>query len=195
MAQAISQFVKHANIDPPSRTSAFLSSHMSNSLNRDVFLCQSDIFRRARCDAVHLHQPRNTRSISAESYTDRQASAKIHCLYGVPVNSISRPREMLTHPYACSVVYDLRNFTQGTKWGPYRDDGRATVDWEKLEAIMGRCFWERMNDFDLLVWDQDCNICSHYSFSYPKSQPQNVLRGYFSSIRYVIDFIQDTWPL
>jgi len=138
MAQEITKFVKLANRHPPSRTSAFLTGHFSISSNREAFLCQSNIFRRARRDAVHLHHPRSTRCNSAESYNDRQASAKIHCLYGVPVNCISSPREVLTHPYACSVVYDLRNFTQGTKWGPFHDNGKANVDWEKLEAIMSR---------------------------------------------------------
>lgn len=34
------------------------------------------------------------------------------------------------------MVYDLRNYTEETLWGPYMGDGLATVDWEKLEAVM-----------------------------------------------------------
>lgn len=76
----------------------------------------------------------------------RQASAKLHVLCGIPVrknimNTSTRPidpaREVReARPFACSVVYDLRNYTGGNLWGPYMDDGRATVDWERIEAIM-----------------------------------------------------------
>ena len=34
------------------------------------------------------------------------------------------------------MVYDLRNYTEATLWGPYMGDGQATADWEKLEAVM-----------------------------------------------------------
>lgn len=40
------------------------------------------------------------------------------------------------YPFACSKVYDLRQYTDGTKWGPFMNDGSARVDWEKLEAIL-----------------------------------------------------------
>lgn len=39
-------------------------------------------------------------------------------------------------PYACSKVYDLRQYTQNTKWGPFMDDTTDRVDWEKVEAIL-----------------------------------------------------------
>ena len=34
------------------------------------------------------------------------------------------------------MVYDLRNYTEETLWGPYLPDGNAGVDWEKIEAVM-----------------------------------------------------------
>lgn len=34
------------------------------------------------------------------------------------------------------MVYDLRNYSDNTKWGPYLPDGQASVDWEKIEAVM-----------------------------------------------------------
>lgn len=87
-------------------------------------------------------------SQSPQSY-DKQLSAKLHCLYGVPIGTVrktcdsSPPRYPLRndtadiHPYARSRVYDLRQHTEdGTFWGPFLDDGLQTVDWEKLEAIM-----------------------------------------------------------
>ena len=77
----------------------------------------------------------------------RQISAKLHCLYGVPVtyarndkgkNSGYSLRSDTTaiHPFARSLVYDLRKRTEENFWGPFMDDGSQEVDWEKLEAIM-----------------------------------------------------------
>jgi hypothetical protein len=51
-------------------------------------------------------------------------------------------------------VYDLRRYNESNMWGPFLDDGRASVDWERIEAIMvgvfvfllfGRgSFWEKV---------------------------------------------------
>lgn len=48
----------------------------------------------------------------------------------------SKTHQVPTNIYARSLVYDLRQYTDGTMWGPFKDDGKATVDWEKAEAIM-----------------------------------------------------------
>jgi hypothetical protein len=77
----------------------------------------------------------------------QQICAKLHCLYGVPVryiqkNSTTNSRYNLRynnlpiHPYVRSRVYDLRQHTDATFWGPFIDDGSLEVDWEKLESIM-----------------------------------------------------------
>jgi hypothetical protein len=63
----------------------------------------------------------------------------MHCLYGVMVKrrkykEKKKPSKEL-HAYGCSVVYDLRNYTANNHWGPYQDK-LATVDWERMEAIM-----------------------------------------------------------
>ena len=74
-------------------------------------------------------------------------SAKLHCLYGVPfmhysyVSSPTQGHQFLSwptelHPYARSRVYDLRQHTADTFWGPFRDDGSQDVDWHKIEALM-----------------------------------------------------------
>lgn len=34
------------------------------------------------------------------------------------------------------MVYDLRNYKDETLWGPYLPDLKASVDWEKVEAVM-----------------------------------------------------------
>lgn len=85
--------------------------------------------------------------VPTRTFQERQLSAKLHCLYGVCIDTIRREgiatsRYSLRsgsapiHPYARSRVYDLRQHTDGTMWGPFLDDGLATVDWEKMEAIM-----------------------------------------------------------
>lgn len=48
----------------------------------------------------------------------------------------SRSRFSLPYPYACSTVYDLRNYKHGNFWGPFLEDGSADVDWERIEAVM-----------------------------------------------------------
>ena len=85
--------------------------------------------------------------VPTRTFQERQLSAKLHCLYGVCIDTVRRERVATSryslrsgsapiHPYARSRVYDLRQHTDGTMWGPFLDDGLATVDWEKMEAIM-----------------------------------------------------------
>jgi hypothetical protein len=112
-------------------TNTFDASSRDGKLNRERYLCRSQTYSRAR-------RPNWTGS-SYDRFTSksfRQSSAKLHCYYGVPIISPSRSRFQDSYPYACSVVYDLRNYTDGTMWGPFMDDGKATVDWEKVEAVM-----------------------------------------------------------
>ena len=98
---------------------------------------------------AELDDAKPTNSSQRPQSYDKQLSAKLHCLYGVPIGTVrkscesSPPRYPLRsdtadiHPYARSRVYDLRQHTEnGTFWGPFLDDGLQTVDWEKLEAIM-----------------------------------------------------------
>ncbi|KAG8525607.1 uncharacterized protein KY384_009251 [Bacidia gigantensis] len=77
----------------------------------------------------------------------RQISAKLHCLYGVPIQEVHRDttssqRYSLRsdtgpiHSYARSRAYDLRQHTEATHWGPFFNDNTQEVDWEKVEAIM-----------------------------------------------------------
>ena len=98
---------------------------------------------------AETHVTSLTRPAQRSQSCDRQLSAKLHCLYGVPVATVHKTRESSPpryslrndtaeiHPYARSRVYDLRQHTEdGTFWGPFLDDGLQSVDWEKLEAIM-----------------------------------------------------------
>ncbi|GAB7346909.1 hypothetical protein MBLNU459_g1981t2 [Dothideomycetes sp. NU459] len=144
----------------------FLATHFESQANIDAFLAASSLFTHAG----------TSNQIPAATKAQRQLSAKLHCLYGVPIDSprsssyledeinMTRPRssfhilfptqstpasvfpngpvtrskthQVPTNIYARSLVYDLRQYTDGTLWGPFQDDGQATVDWEKVEAIM-----------------------------------------------------------
>ncbi|KAF4342215.1 hypothetical protein FBEOM_3857 [Fusarium beomiforme] len=119
----------------PSRNVALLQSLFSRDDTAEAFLQGSSLFSRLR------RQPTRD-SISAPTSCDdgcrtlQQKSAHLHCLYSRPILNVGRLRSMKTYPYACSKVYDLRQFTQNTGWGPFKDDGTFTVDWEKVEAIL-----------------------------------------------------------
>lgn len=131
----IHHFTKTASRTFPSRTFDTITPHFlkdparENNTNQEAFLCQSTIFERARKDPEPA--PETTKTLAI-----RQASAKLHCLYGVPIMLGHRTRYRPLYPFACSVVYDMRNYTNENFWGPFRDDSKATVDWERMEAVM-----------------------------------------------------------
>jgi hypothetical protein len=90
---------------------------------------------------------------------ERQLSAKLHCLYGVPIETFRHAlRNSRSYPSACSKVYDLRNYTESTMWGPFMGDGSHAIDWEMVEAIMVilahnlRMFSVRTNGICRAVW-------------------------------------------
>ncbi|KAL2277035.1 hypothetical protein FJTKL_00328 [Diaporthe vaccinii] len=103
-----------------------------------AFLCRSFLFQRARSPVKKFISPKQPPT------EERQMSAKLHCLYGAPVLNFSRLRSSRTHPFAISKVYDIREYTARTRWGPFigsetNEDGQLPgdrVDWEKVEAIM-----------------------------------------------------------
>jgi hypothetical protein len=63
-------------------------------------------------------------------------SAKLHSLYGVALLNYGRTRSSRMYPFACSKIYDLRQYTEYTRWGPFMNDETGRVDWEKVEAIL-----------------------------------------------------------
>ena len=120
-----------------------LSDYFADTNNIDVLLCASSLFGRTESE---LQKPAETPEL-------QQLSAKLHCMFGVPADQVPRPqtfdqslspssctrartRPQMLHTFARSRVYDLRQYTDHTLWGPFMDDGRQSVDWEKVEAIM-----------------------------------------------------------
>jgi hypothetical protein len=99
--------------------------------NIEAFLCQSTTFARSRIRTVE-----EGAGSTAVDFESRQASAKLHVHYGTPIFCPRRTKYSQAYSYAISMVYDLRNYTEETLWGPYLADGQASVDWEKMEAVM-----------------------------------------------------------
>jgi hypothetical protein len=110
-----------------SKNVALLTKLFNDRTNQEAFFCQSTLWSRAR---VGAGAPPTT------SFGDRQASAHLHCLYGVPIVLPRRTVFSSSYPYACSIVYDLRNYTEDNLWGPFQEDCNASVDWERIEAVM-----------------------------------------------------------
>ncbi|THW10526.1 hypothetical protein D6D25_07586 [Aureobasidium pullulans] len=136
------------------KNTRFLADLFKSQNNIDAFLASSSLFESA---GNLTQQPATTSEL-------RQLAAKLHCLYGVPIdcqippmlvhedsddNSPSPSYSVLWHPdsaaesvqiptnnYARAVVYDLRRYTEESFWGPFKSDGSQNVDWEKVEAIM-----------------------------------------------------------
>jgi hypothetical protein len=110
-----------------SRNTKLLADRFEQA-DTDALLCQSNLFARIKGETRLRSQA-----------TDSQLSAKLHCLYGVPIRSGElgdEGKRGATYPYAISKVYDLRSYTTGTLWGPFSNDGRRLVDWEMMEAVM-----------------------------------------------------------
>lgn len=110
-----------------SRNASLLGEFFADEHNRAAFLSRSFIFERARGE---------TKNFSSPPKAEHQMSAKLHCLYGMPLLKHGRTRSSRMYPFACSKVYDLREYTENTRWGPFMNDGSLRVDWEKVEAIL-----------------------------------------------------------
>ena len=120
-----------------SRNADILTDIFNVESNQDAFLCRSFIYERARAE----FHARDIRYWHGPPKPEHQKSAHLHCLYAVPLlfaypSARRRTRHNLMHPFACSKVYDLRQYTEQSKWGPFMNDGSMNVDWEKVEAIL-----------------------------------------------------------
>ena len=129
-----------------SQNVSILRECFSSEQTVHAFFCRSFLFQRARTPVKKFSFPKQPPT------EERQMSAKLHCLYGAPVLNFSRLRSSRTHPFAISKVYDIREYTTRTRWGPFMDEGPGPVgsevnedgrqglpgdkvDWEKVEAI------------------------------------------------------------
>jgi hypothetical protein len=212
-ATGIERLVNTASKDhEESKNIELLNAAFHDTDNIDTFLCSSSLFARA---GNELQVPADTEEL-------RQASAKLHCLYGVPIDVLpTRPfhsllgftqltgiagdlatitsarrtslegdlpppssgtrsatHRLLTHTYARSKVYDLREYNEGTLWGPFLPDGSQRVDWEKVEAIMIvlgfnlRKFADRSGGRFPRVWEDPFVGATSGSYRAPAQLPQ-----------------------
>jgi hypothetical protein len=128
MVDFVTTMMRAAHRGADSKNVRILTDFFDERSNKEAFFCQSITYARSK---IRQDEPLNM-----ASFEDRQASAKLHTYFGVPIRSLCRTKYKLSYPYAVSMVYDMRNYTNGTLWGPFLPDGRATVDWEKMEAVM-----------------------------------------------------------
>ncbi|OTB03725.1 hypothetical protein M426DRAFT_41640, partial [Hypoxylon sp. CI-4A] len=121
---------------PASLNAELLASLFRDETNQSAFLCRSFIFERIAREFTGPNY------IDSPAHVLHQKSAQLHCLYGVPILYANPGSQRATRrsgkmsPFACSKVYDLRQYTEKTHWGPFMDDGTDRADWEKVEAIM-----------------------------------------------------------
>ncbi|KAK6435856.1 hypothetical protein LTR95_007954 [Oleoguttula sp. CCFEE 5521] len=193
VARQIDELLKSTTvIVDDSRNVQLLADAFMDTTNMDAFLCGSSLFSRG--GDLNKHSAAKTDEL-------RQTSARLHCLYGVPIDETVPSRSSfhmyrqnvslapssctrlqskpyLTHTFARSKVYDLRQYTEHTLWGPFKDDGSQHVDWEKVEAIMVvlgfnlRKFSERSDRRFPMIWDEPWIGASPNSYvSQPMSQP------------------------
>ncbi|RSM18436.1 hypothetical protein CDV31_002761 [Fusarium ambrosium] len=134
-ASASDDSVNPSRTHSTSRNAALLQRIFRDGTTSEAFLQRSSLFER-----VHDHHRHSTsaapQSVNAERRAIHQKSAHLHCLYGRPILNAGRLRSHRTYPFACSKVYDMREYTENTRWGPFLADGSDGVDWEKVEAIL-----------------------------------------------------------
>ncbi|KAI3322193.1 hypothetical protein HD806DRAFT_501267 [Xylariaceae sp. AK1471] len=145
--KTVTELLKNASTDgakpgltaklPQSRNADILATIFGLESNQSAFLCRSFIYERARAE----FHARDIRYWHGPPKSEHQKSAHLHCLYGVPrlfayPSARRQTRHNLMAPFACSKVYDLRQYNDKNKWGPFMDDSTMRVDWEKVEAIM-----------------------------------------------------------
>jgi hypothetical protein len=142
---------------------AFLQALFKQPANVDSLLCSSSLYERARRDFGN----------GLGTKKEHQLSAKLHCLYGLPILYPRRTDYKPAYPYAASKVYDLRQYTDKTLWGPFMDDGSQYVDWEKVEAIMVvlghniQVFSDKTNGAFDPIWIEAFSGATADSFSLP----------------------------
>lgn len=161
-ASSQGQTIDNSHTHCASRNADFLAELFKDQSNREAFLQRSFLFDRVRNE--HQHPIRRRGQFPKPEH---QQSAKLHCLYGKPILNLGRLRSTRTYPFAVSTVYDLRQYTDLTKWGPFMDDTTDRVDWEKVEAILivlgYNITMRRVSKLFSDVWD------TPFSGSWPKS--------------------------
>ncbi|CAK7217388.1 hypothetical protein SEUCBS140593_003196 [Sporothrix eucalyptigena] len=113
------------------RNEGHLERLINGRSNYDAFFTRSFLYDRMRRPKSQLPFPDKPLAL-------HQASAQLHCLLGAVVlkHVVNERKVVHSYPYAVSKVYDMREYSRASLWGPFMSDGSGNVDWEKVEAIM-----------------------------------------------------------
>lgn len=223
VSKQIQSLLETALVDPDESSNVrLLRDYFQNQDNLDVFLCSSSLFDRG---GTNMQRPARTSEL-------RQASAKLHCLYGKPVDPVPSKRcsssyalsaffalrnidvsgspsantrakttGQPAHTVARSRVYDLREYTDHTLWGPFMNDGSQDVDWEKVEAIMlvlgfNLSRFNERSDGRFPIWDQPFDGATPQSYVslLPPAGPTKEIDEEINEIRSLKPSIDDLDP-
>ncbi|KJR83446.1 f-box domain protein, cyclin-like protein [Sporothrix schenckii 1099-18] len=127
------------------RNARRLARLIKGRCNYEAFFCRSFLYDRIRntAAAAGLPSASTSRPVAALTFpatpqAHHQTSAELHCLLGAVLLKyvVASDRAADAYPFAVSKVYDMREYTRASLWGPFMADGSGRVDWEKVEAIM-----------------------------------------------------------
>jgi hypothetical protein len=127
-----------ADVSDQSKNLEFLRSQFDDSKSR----CRTNASVFIHSSTLYSQSPRRRRKPSVVARS--QSVAHLHCLHGIrstPIMNLQQDSHMEAtslnaHSMARAHVYDLANYCQENKWGPFKNDGSLHIDWEKVEAIM-----------------------------------------------------------
>lgn len=223
-SEQIGSMLKTANTDSEASANVqLLTEYFEDVNNIDTLLCSSSLF----ASAGTLSQ------LAAATPELRQASAKLHCLFGKPIEPVPTKRCSTTfavapffsirhmrddsspaqntrlqlrgtpaHMVARSKVYDLREYTDDTLWGPFMNDGSQNVDWEKIEAVMVvlgfnlNKFSDRSGGRFPQLWNTPFQGAAPHSYASPPPHqgPTKEMDSEFSIIRDLVPSIDSLDP-
>ncbi|CAK7234413.1 hypothetical protein SBRCBS47491_008940 [Sporothrix bragantina] len=169
------------------RNEGHLKRLINGRANYETFFCGSFLFDRIRNSPTsHSVGPL---TIPDKPQAHNQASAELHCLLGAVVLQYSMgPKTVIpAYPYAVSKVYDMREYSRASLWGPFMSDGSGNVDWEKVEAIM-LVLRYNLRRKDFLRYDV---ISAYWNSTFVGSSPGS----YRPLLRKMEDLPDDTVPL
>ena len=153
------RLLERANVgsEDEGRNIELLSEWFADVNNKDTILCSSSLYGRSgtsmqqkaltpelRQASAHLHclygRPIDpVPSRQCHPHFDHTHFLTHHLISpdsSPSANTRQHNRDIPVHWAARAKVYDLREYTEHTLWGPFMDDGSHRVDWEKVEAIM-----------------------------------------------------------
>lgn len=113
------------------RNKKILTDLFRPEINKYAFFCRSFLFENARERKSRIPYP-------PAPVAEQQMSAELHSLFGTVVLGYREEpfNQFSSYPFAAAKVYDIREYTQKSRWGPFRADGSGHVDWEKIEAVI-----------------------------------------------------------